>query len=285
MQRILSSGLLVLGLLATNACAAQPEQVWSVSEDIDRPESAYYHAPSKTIFVSVMIGASDEKDGKGFIAKVGLDGKVIKQEWVSGLSAPKGIRVHENTLWVSDIDRLLGIDINTGEIKHEIKPEGAQFLNDVATGPDGTVYVSDMRANKILAWKDGELSTLYEAPLVQSPNGLLVQEGKLMVGCKSDDDEQTHLYAFDLKSNKPTQVAPVGFGNADGIEADGQTGYLVSDWPGSTVTHISANGDSKVVLKAAEKGTADIAYIADENLLIVPHMIENRVAAYRLKVE
>lgn len=281
MQRILGSGLLVLGLLASPAFAQQPEQVWSISEGIDRPESAYYHAPSKTLFVSVMIGASDEKDGKGFLAKVGLDGKVIEQNWVTGLSAPKGMRVHGKTLWVSDIDRLLGIDLKTGQIVHEVKPEGAQFLNDVATGDDGTVYVSDMRANKILTWKDGKLSTLYEAPLVQAPNGLLVEKGKLIVGCRSGEDEKAHLYAIDLASGQASRLSPATFGNADGIESDGAGGYLVSDWPGATVTHIPAQGDAKVILKAKEQGTADIAYVVEENLLVVPHMVEGRVAAYR----
>ncbi len=285
MMRRVSPLLLCLTLLVAPASAQKLEEAWSVSEGIERPESAYYHAPSKTVFVTVMMGPSDEKHGQGYIAKLALDGKVKKQKWFTDVSAPKGMRVHEGTLWVSDIDRLLGIDIESGQLKHEVKPEGAQFLNDVATADDGTVYVSDMWANKVLAWKDGNLTTFLDEKTIQSPNGLLVQGDRLLVGCKTPQTEATHLFAFNRQTKEAKQLSSAPFGNLDGLESDGGQGYLVSDWPGATVTHIDASGQAKVVLKAEQPGTADIAYVVEEKLLIVPHMQENRVAAYKLPIE
>ena len=45
-------------------------------------------------------------------------------------------------LYVADIDKLVEIDAESGKIIARYDAPGAQFLNDVAAAPDGTVYVS-----------------------------------------------------------------------------------------------------------------------------------------------
>ncbi|MCA1853583.1 MAG: hypothetical protein LC647_14670, partial [Beggiatoa sp.] len=105
------------------------------------PESAYYDSESGFLFVSLVAGQPTDKDGNGRIAKLSLDGSVVAADWVTGLNSPKGLRSVGGTLWVADIDEVIGVEIASGRITSRVKPEGAQFLNDVATGPDGTVYV------------------------------------------------------------------------------------------------------------------------------------------------
>ena len=56
-----------------------------------------------------------------------------------------------------------------------MKIDGAQFLNDLATAPDGTVYVSDSAALKIFEVRNGKASVFVEGgDVVEQPNGLLV---------------------------------------------------------------------------------------------------------------
>ncbi len=68
-------------------------------------------------------------------------------------------------------------------------------------------------------------------------------------------------------------------GNIDGVESDGKGGYIVTDWMAGKVLRISPQGDVRLIRQFAQ-GTADHAFLPAVNVLIVPHMNENKVAAY-----
>ena len=51
-------------------------QIWSSESTLPVPESVLYSAQDKLLYVAQIDGKSGEKDGKGGIAKVGLDGKI-----------------------------------------------------------------------------------------------------------------------------------------------------------------------------------------------------------------
>src|SRR5204862_7804565 len=120
-----------------------------VTEGVNAPESVYVDTASGVIFVSNIGGMPGDRDGNGNIMKLTPDGKVVTAAWVTGLNAPKGLRSSKGTLWTADIDEVVGIDIATGRVASKLKIDGAQFLNDVAVGDDGTVYVSDTMSSKI----------------------------------------------------------------------------------------------------------------------------------------
>jgi outer membrane protein assembly factor BamB len=152
MFRFIAGVALIVALqcaVATAQDAAAPAAVWTIAQGLAQPESAHYDSASTTLFISNLSGGAADKDGKGWIAKADADGKMIAAQWVKDLNAPKGLRSYQGTLWVTDIDRVLAIDIKTGQIKHTIAVEGAKFLNDVAVDNDGVVYVSEMHDSKI----------------------------------------------------------------------------------------------------------------------------------------
>ncbi|MCK5432236.1 MAG: hypothetical protein KAJ03_05795, partial [Gammaproteobacteria bacterium] len=91
------------------------ELAWEMS-GFNNPESVVYHESTDTLFVSSVNGSPVEKDGNGYISKVLLDGTMLSRQWIIGLNAPKGLAIHDNTLYVSDIDTLLEIDIPSGTI-------------------------------------------------------------------------------------------------------------------------------------------------------------------------
>src|SRR6478735_1850538 len=147
----ISSFITTTLLLAATSLNAQMnlQMLWSSDTILKVPESVLYSKADKLLYISNIDGKPDEKDGKGSIGKVGLDGKVIQAEWVTGLNAPKGMAIVGSSLWVADIDRMVEIDIKAGKIKRTIAIEGAQFLNDVTAAPDGKIYVSDSKGKTI----------------------------------------------------------------------------------------------------------------------------------------
>jgi len=266
--------------------AAAP--LWTVAIGIDAPESAYVDPKSGEIYVSIINGMPGEKDGNGRIAKISADGHSTNASWADGMNAPKGLRSYEGTLWTADIDEILGLDMATGKITSKVKVQGAQFLNDVATGADGTVYVSDMMGNKIYTLKGGKVGVFAEGEeLLEHPNGLLVDGDSLVVGgwgsAPDPKDFSTkvlgRVFKLDLKTKKKTLVTPEPMANIDGLESDGSGGYIVSDYLAGKIIHVLSDGTTKT-LATFMPGTADIAYVPGEKRLLVPHMNENKIVAY-----
>jgi sugar lactone lactonase YvrE len=254
---------------------------------MEGPESACLDPGSGHLFVSQVAGGPSEKNGKGRIAKLTLEGKVLAADWVTGLNAHKGLGCSGGTLWTADIDQIVGIDIASGKITQRVTVKGAKFLNDVSCGPDGSVYVSDMMANRIHRLKDGKLTTVAEGEKLEYPNGVLYENGSLVVGGwgKPAEDFTTEipgrLYRLDLTTKKKTLITPKPTGNLDGVEGDGHGGYIVSDWLAGKVLHITKEGEVRL-LKQFKQGTADHTYLPDRKAMILPHMLENRVEAYDL---
>jgi len=267
--------------------APAPTPLWSVTESIETPESAYADPASGFIYVSQVAGAPDARDGNGRIVKLNRDGTTVSATWVTGLNAPKGLRSCQGTLWTADLDEVIGVNMASGRITSRVKIAGAQFLNDVACGADGTVYVSDMLASRILMVRNGASSVFAEGEDLEFPNGLLAEGDRLIVGGwgKPEADFSTkvpgHLYALDLQTKQKTLITPMPFANIDGVESDGRGGYIVSDFVAGKIMHVTRGGESRVVAQFTS-GTADIGVIPESNTIIIPHMNDNRVAAYSL---
>lgn len=260
---------------------------WMMTEGIETPESVYVDTQSGFIFSSQIVGAPNERDGNGRIVKLRGDGTVESNTWVTGLNAPKGLRSHGGTLWTTDIDEVVAIDIVTGEIRSRVDIDGAQFLNDVAIAPNGTVYVSDMMANRIHAIDSGVPSVFAEGEQLEWPNGLLVDGDQLIVGgwgrpaADFSTEVPGRLYALDLETAQKTPITAEPFANIDGVESDRRGGYIITDWFAGKVFQISGSGEVRELRQLAQ-GTADHAFVAGQDLLIIPHMLENRLEAYDL---
>ena len=271
--------------------------LWNLTGDFQAPESAYYDAASKAVFVSSINGQILERDGNGYISRLTPDGKVVTAKWVTGLNAPKGLRSAGSTLWVTDIDEVVGIDIASGKITQRVKIDDALFLNDLATAPDGTVYVSDSTTLKVYEVRGGKASVFVEGgDRVEQPNGLLVDGARLILGSIGPPPQSGqpqgagrgqgppptgHLYAFDLETRSRTQLTNEAVGGVDGIESDGKGGWLVTDVIGQRLLHVAPSGSLRVLAKFTAGG-ADFGYVAAQQLAIVPFLFENRVAAYDL---
>ncbi len=104
---------------------------WESDSLLKVPESVLYDADNKILYVTNIDGQPWEKDNKGSVGRVGLDGKIITVDWVSGFQAPKGMALYKNNLYVADVDKVGVIDIKKGTLIQTIPVEGAQGLNDI----------------------------------------------------------------------------------------------------------------------------------------------------------
>lgn len=278
-----------LGILPTvsHTQTLSPLSKWEVSKGLKNPECAYYDAGTQIIYVSSLAGDPSRTDGVGWISKLDVHGKVIQEKWVAGLSAPKGMRVAGGYLWVTDIQNLLKIDLKTGQIALRVLIPGSRFLNDVATGPQGEVYVSDTLASRIYEYREPTIRIFAQGDDLESPNGILVQGGKLIVAAwgRIHDFSQSakgRLYSLDLQSKEKSPITAEAIGNLDGLEIDGNGNYLVSDPVAGSVFRVSSEGKVTPLLSGF-KGSVDIGWIAESSTVLVPSMGEDKISAFDLK--
>ena len=127
MKTLLCLGsVLVVQALSAQAPAA-PKPLWTVTTGLASPESAYSHLG--TIFVSNINGGVLDRDGNGYITRIARGGKIIAARWATGLNAPKGLRSIGNTIWVADIDEVVGFEVTRdggSRPAGRVKVEGAQ---------------------------------------------------------------------------------------------------------------------------------------------------------------
>jgi hypothetical protein len=307
MTQLLSSRIVLTALLAAAwvslhaqapaPSAAAPTPLWSLSGEFRSPESAYYDAGSGAVFVSSINGGITEKDGNGYISRLTPDGRMVSAMWVTGLNGPKGIRSAGSTLWVADIDEVVAIDIPSAAIRSRVKVDGATFLNDLATAPDGSVYVTDSFRPAVFHVRDGKATLFLEgADVVEQANGLLVDGNRLIVGSIGTGAQGAggrrggggapgaqggNLYAFDLTTKARMRLTSDTVGGVDGIEPDGRGGVILTDVFGRRIVHVPASGQTRV-LAQLPGGGADFGFIPGRNVAIVPYLNEHKVEAYDL---
>ena len=280
---------LIVSLFSLNAFADTPILVpaWKTAAVLEGPESVVFDAKNKLFYVSNVNGHPLEADGNGYISTLSADGKIINQNWLTGLNAPKGLALVGNLLYVADITELVVIDTTTATIKARYEDKQAKFLNDVAADKAGNIYVSDMFTDKIHQLKDDKFSVWLESAQLEKPNGLLVEGNNLIVGSWGvmTDGFATevpgHLKTIDLNTK---QIESLGnkspAGNLDGVEPDGKGNYYVTDWLNGKLLHIEPSGNSSTLLVLGQ-GSADHTIVDD--LIVIPMMLDGTVMTFKVK--
>jgi DNA-binding beta-propeller fold protein YncE len=270
--------------------APGPTPLWTVTTGFASPESAYYHPQSGSVFVSNINGGVLEKDGNGYLTRIAMGGKVIGEKWATGLNAPKGIRSVGMTIWVADIDEVVGFELTAAgaRLDSRVKVDGAQFLNDLATSPDGTIYVSDSNQSRIYMVRDGKSSVFVEgADVGDQPNGLLVDGDRLILGTIGRAPAGGRLLAFDVKTKQRTQLTSENVGGIDGIEVAEQGAYFLTDVIGRRLLHVGSDG-KVITLATFDQAGADfgiqplVEQLARAGTVFVPFLFSNSVSAYDL---
>jgi len=254
-------------------------KLWESEAALKVPEGVRLDAKRKVLYVSNIDGQPWEADGKGSIAKIGLDGKVIAAEWVTGLDCPKGLALSPDGKWLyaADIGGIVVIDVRKGKIKSKIAiPEGIQ-LNDLVSDGKDTLYISDSKGKKIYAVKDGKVSVHLDETVLKGPNGLLVHEGALYV---LDNNSLNKVLP-----DKTLKVLADGMtGGVDGLENVKDSDFLVSVWSGA-LWYVNADGSKELLFdgKAVQTSTADIGWDPATKTVYVPTFFKNSIIAFKVE--
>jgi sugar lactone lactonase YvrE len=255
-----------------------------VEAEFMTPESVLYDEASDVYLVSNINGSPFEADDNGFISKVSPDGSVVALKWIDGadekitLNAPKGLAIAGGTLFVADITTVRMFDLATGAAKGEVAIEGASFLNDLASGSDGEVYVSDTGVKEgfkpagsdaIYKIVDGKAERLGGDKSFGNPNGLLFDEGLWVVTFGSGE-----LYR--LHDGARADVLELPKGQLDGIVKTNDGKILVSSWEASAIFKGTREGGFEIAIADVE-APADIGYDSKRNRVLIPLFNANKV--------
>lgn len=280
------SFLCLAPMIAAGAARAEMPVAWKLS-GFNGPESVGRDPASGRIFVSNFGKDPMAKDGDGFLSEISKDGAVVKLDWVTGLDGPKGIDFVGGKLYVADIDKLVEIDLASGQVTGRFEGEGAKFLNDVAAGPDGKVYVSDTFGNAVYVLEGGKLGLLVRDDKLMGANGLMVEGGSLLVADLGDisggfaNIKPGPVVKVDLATKEITPYGAEGpVGVLDGIEPDGKGGVWLTDNPAGTLLNLQPGGTATEVAQVGA-GAADLEVDPPDGLILVPITPANEVVALK----
>lgn len=277
--------------LLVAACASPKvltEPIWVENAGFKTPESVLHDRKADVYLVSNINGSPLEADGNGFISRLAPSGEVLALKWIDGeadgviLHSPKGMTLSGDTLYVSDLTVVRMFDRKSGAPKGVIPIVGSGFLNDLATGPDGAVYVSDSGlkggeggfapsgTDAIYRISGDTVERLAEGDQLARPNGLAVV------------DEQVWVVPFGanalyrIENGGRVDIAELPTGGLDGLEVLSDGRVLISSWEGKAVYAGPPEGPFEAMLSEVES-PADIGVDERRRAVLVPVFLNDVV--------
>jgi len=282
---------IVLAFVAAAAACGEEAPVSSGRIDVAdvgfmTPESIVADTIADVYLVSNVNGNPFAKDDNGFISRVNPDGTVAELHWIDGASpditlhAPKGLAIRGDSIFVADINCIRIFNRATGVPADGECVEGATFLNGLAVGPEGSIFVTDsgLKEGEGGAFEPSGTDGVYRYPFVAGragatlakdsslgrPNGIAVSTGRILVVTFGSGE----ILNFTAAGQKTVVTQRPG-GQLDGVVFTNSGGFLFSNWTDSTVYNVNAAGQlTRLVEHLA--GPADIGYDPKRNRVLIP---------------
>lgn len=231
------------------------------------------------------------KDGDGQIKRLDKKGKLIDGSFVKEkLNAPKGLAINKEVLFLSDIDRLIAIDLNSGAKLYEIDfSKDSSFLNDIAVWDSNTLFVSATDKSKLykVNLTDKTYSEIKTDTTISGINGLFCYNkgGRLYVNGFGSDNKPNGIIGYiNLKNNKFTKLTSLE-GYFDGIYISKDVLY-VSNWVAfekkGVIMAISLFSGKCAKVKSIDLIAGPADFIINNDELILPAMISGEVHFIKL---
>jgi hypothetical protein len=311
MRVVASLGMSMLAVLGATACSSAEEDsggpegqpsngqavVWdrqqgpsdrlATIEGLSGPEAVRYDPDQDVWFIANFgPGSSEERDGDGFITRVdAATGSITGLRFAEGtdvhpLHMPRGMFLTGDTLWVADVDGVHGFDRGSGVslVFHDFSALEPGFLNDLAAGPDGVLYVTDTGRSALFDIVGGAVTEVLADTALGHPNGVTwdpVRESFVLVPWEPG-------HAVRLWRPGETTTSTLGeatTGRLDGVEALG--GMLLIASQTDSALHVRDAAGSRPVVRVAG-APADIGIDTRRNRVAVPYIDLDRVDIWQL---
>jgi hypothetical protein len=258
------------------------------------PESVAYDPKAKVLYVG-QFGSElkpAEKDGKGKISKVSLDGKILEDRFLPApgetLHKPKGIWVRGERLWVTDIDAVWIFDLKSRKGRKLDLP-GMGFAND-PTVLGNALYISDNRNDLLYRVEPADFLNVQGRPEIAvvfagksiHPNGLYpARDGSLLMVGFLSPKEARGIYSLSKSGEIKTLAKDIG--RLDGVYQMRDGGLLITNWDTGSLSSWRPNTGVQVLAKGF-KGPADFCVIPDDKGLtvVVPDLVQSQLRIIRL---
>lgn len=280
----------------TAAAAPTVPALVTTTEGFSTPESALWDSELAVWYVTNINGAPGDKDNNGFISRLTSDGAIDSLHYIQAghdgvkLNAPKGMALVGDTIWVADIDAVRGFNRRTGAAIATVEfGKQARFLNDIAVGPNGVLYITDTGVefsakgvnhpgpDRVFTITGRLVAVGVEGAFLQGPNGITW-----------DSANNRFLVASYLGNTvlgwKPGETRVdtigVGAGQFDAAEIVGGT-MFTSSWTDSSISVIA---DGKVTRFASGiPSPADFGVDQTRGLVAVPVLTGNKVEFWKVQ--
>lgn len=295
---VLSACMVVAQMWVSTQSSAQDAKGLRVVSDrtvtgIAFPESVAYDPKAKVLYTGQWSELKPpDKDGKGRISKLSLDGKVLEDRFLPAhgetLHKPKGIWVRGERLWVTDIDAVWIFDLKSRKGKKLDLP-GMGFANDLAV-QGNALFISDNRNDLLYRVEPAdflnhegrpEIAVVFAGKSIH-PNGLYpARDGSLLIVGFQSLKQARGIYSVSKSGEIKTLAKDIG--GLDGVYELRDGSLLVTNWNSGSLSQWSAKTGMQT-LASGFKGPADFCVIPDEKGLtvVVPDLVQSQLRFVRL---
>lgn len=283
------------GVAATPEAAGQRDPVWTTLQDtthrvasitgLDGPEAVRFDPDQDVWLVSSFgPGSGDQRDGDGYLSRVSADGTVETLRFATGtteapLHMPRGMFITGDTLWVADVDGVHGFDRRSGAHLPfvDFSAHAPGFLNDIAAGPDGALYVTDTGSSRVYRLAGREVTVAADDPRLGPPNGITWDASAERFVLAPWGGEPTVRTWSPGGTVEDLITTTAGF--MDGVEVvDGRV--IVASQADSSL-HVLEDGTDRVLIRVAGE-PADIGVDRERRRVAVPYVDLGRVDIWSL---
>lgn len=283
-------------LLAACAAPSPPPPAPAISGEarllttvrgLSGPEAVRYDPEQDVYFVANWNGDANALDDNGFISRVHPDGTVDSLRFIAGgrggtvLHAPRGMWIAGDTLWAADVDAVRGFDRRSGAPLATISfaDRDVGFLNDLAAGPDGALYLTDTGRNRIYRIAGGRVSVALADSALDRPNGITrdaAHERFIVVPIGGGHA----IFAWRPGETRLDTVGSGTGGRYDGVEVLPDGSILVASQADSSV-HRFGGGQSHAIARTGGR-PADIGVDTRRGRVAVPFVARDAVEIWEL---
>ena len=254
--------------LQSEAHTLEADIAWIAEGRFCEPETVL-PLPDDTLLVSNV--CDFRATGNGFLTLLDKDGDAIDWRVVEDLDAPLGMVLHNDLVYVVDNNRVKTFRWPGFEPVSTIALE-TEVANDLAVGPDDSIYVTDSARGEVVVVGPGlEQSVLTGEPQFPGANGIHIDNDDLWVG-------GGRLWHVDLRDGVVTAVEPAWLGGIDGIEQE-PDGTLQLTPVGGPLIRLS---EPIEIHKGEGVSSANHGYAPNLGLALIPTGFDNTVIAIRV---